>query len=89
MAQTENTGLFEIKDGILTKYHGRQNNIVIPEGVTEIGRWAFSDRSSSDGKRLHRFRKRPPADGGGFHTGGSRSGSRVAAKRAGKLGLYC
>ena len=45
MAQTENTGLFEIKDGILTKYHGRQNNIVIPEGVTEIGSAVFADWS--------------------------------------------
>ena len=36
MAQTENTGLFEIKDGILTKYHGRQKNVVIPEGVTAM-----------------------------------------------------
>ena len=45
MAQTENTGLFEIKDGILTKYHGRQNNIVIREGVTEIGSAVFADWS--------------------------------------------
>ena len=46
MAQTENTGLFdEIKDGILIKYHGRQNNIVIPEGVTEIGSAVFADWS--------------------------------------------
>ena len=36
-----NPGDFIIKNGVLTKYLGPGGNIVIPEGVTSIGRWAF------------------------------------------------
>jgi len=32
---------FEIKNGILIKYHGRDKNIIIPDGVTSIGNSAF------------------------------------------------
>lgn len=32
---------FEIKDGCLVKYTGEDKNVVIPEGVTSIGDWAF------------------------------------------------
>ena len=32
---------FVIKDGILTKYVGDESNVVIPDGVTSIGDWAF------------------------------------------------
>ena len=33
---------FEIKDGVLVKYTGVDNNVVIPRGVTEIGDFIFS-----------------------------------------------
>ena len=33
---------FEIENGILKKYHGRDAGVVIPDGVTQIGSWAFS-----------------------------------------------
>ncbi len=33
---------FEIKNGVLIKYTGKGGNVVIPEGVTEIARNAFS-----------------------------------------------
>jgi hypothetical protein len=32
---------FEIEDGVLNKYHGRGGDVVIPDGVTEIGGSAF------------------------------------------------
>jgi len=34
---------FEIQDGILTAYFGSDNNITIPDSVTEIGESAFED----------------------------------------------
>ena len=33
---------FEIVDGVLVKYHGAQRDVVIPEGLTEIGYVSFS-----------------------------------------------
>jgi hypothetical protein len=33
---------FEIKNGVLEKYHGTESDAVIPDGVTEIGNGAFS-----------------------------------------------
>ena len=32
---------FEIENGILKKYRGNSSNVMIPEGVTEIGSSAF------------------------------------------------
>lgn len=32
---------FEIKDGVLVQYHGREKHVTIPDGVTNIGREAF------------------------------------------------
>lgn len=32
---------FEIVDGVLLQYHGNEKNVVIPVGVTEIGKEAF------------------------------------------------
>ena len=37
---------FVIKDGVLIKYYGTDKEVVIPEGVTSIGDFAFSGRSS-------------------------------------------
>ena len=37
---------FVIKDGVLIKYVGSGGNVVIPEGVTSIGRSAFENCSS-------------------------------------------
>ena len=37
---------FEIKDNILIKYHGKENYIMIPDGVTRIGEYAFCDRKN-------------------------------------------
>ncbi len=34
---------FEIKDGILVKYHGSASHVVIPGGVMRIDRYAFSE----------------------------------------------
>ena len=36
---------FEIFNGVLEEYKGRSSGVVIPDGVTSIGRWAFSDCS--------------------------------------------
>ena len=36
-------GDFEVVDGVLKKYRGMDENVVIPEGVTEIGEFAFVD----------------------------------------------
>ena len=33
---------FEIKDGVLIKYHGNDAEVIIPKGVTSIGRGAFA-----------------------------------------------
>ena len=37
---------FVIENGVLKKYQGQGGDVVIPEGVTSIGFWAFSDCSS-------------------------------------------
>ena len=37
---------FEVVDGCLVKYKGNQADVVIPEGVTSIGKSAFKGRSS-------------------------------------------
>ena len=42
----ENNKDFEIKSGVLEKYHGAGGDVVIPEGVTAIGEYAFSDCTS-------------------------------------------
>ena len=34
---------FKIKKGVLVKYRGDDSEVVIPDGVTSIGDWAFSD----------------------------------------------
>lgn len=36
-----NTGDFEIENSVLLKYHGRGGRVVISEGVTSIGAYAF------------------------------------------------
>ena len=41
-----NVNDFEIKNGVLVKYHGGDTEVVIPEGVTGIGASAFSHCSS-------------------------------------------
>ena len=38
--------VFVIKDGVLRIYNGNEKDVVIPEGVTEIGDWAFARCSS-------------------------------------------
>ena len=40
---------FEIVNGVLVKYNGPAKNLVIPEGVKEIGERAFRDAFSSFG----------------------------------------
>lgn len=37
---------FEIKDGVLVKYYGRNQTVVIPEGTTMIGEGAFEGNAS-------------------------------------------
>ena len=37
---------FVIENGVLKKYQGQGGDVVIPEGVTSIGVWAFKDCSS-------------------------------------------
>lgn len=37
-----NTSDFVIENGVLTKYNGSNENVVIPDGVTEIGSRAFA-----------------------------------------------
>ena len=37
---------FVIENGVLKKYQGQGGDVVIPEGVTSIGNWAFKDCSS-------------------------------------------
>jgi len=37
---------FEIKNGELIKYHGRDENVIIPDSVTSIGDHAFYECSS-------------------------------------------
>ena len=34
---------FIIRKGVLVKYTGHDHNVVIPEGVTEIGKEAFEN----------------------------------------------
>ena len=34
---------FVIEDGVLTNYNGSASNVVIPDGVTSIERFAFSE----------------------------------------------
>ena len=38
--------LFEIKDNVLIKYHGKENYIMLPDGITRIGEYAFCDREN-------------------------------------------
>ena len=45
-----NANDFVIEQGVLTKYTGPGGNVVIPEGVTEIGEDAFDE-----GVKLVRF----------------------------------
>lgn len=40
-ALAEETSVFTIKDGILTKYNGMESTVTIPDSVTEIGSNAF------------------------------------------------
>ena len=37
---------FEIKDNVLVKYHGKEDYIMIPDGITRIGEYAFCDRKN-------------------------------------------
>ncbi len=37
-----NASDFVIENGVLKKYVGLGGDVVVPEGVTEIGEWAFS-----------------------------------------------
>ena len=37
---------FQIENGVLVKYTGNGGDVVIPEGVTSIGDWAFYECSS-------------------------------------------
>jgi hypothetical protein len=41
-----NVNDFEIKNGVLVKYHGNDTEVVIPEGVTGIGKYAFCNCNS-------------------------------------------
>ncbi len=43
---------FEIKNKVLVKYSGTSKDITIPDGVTEIGKNAFSLRQDDDGKSI-------------------------------------
>ena len=44
---------FEIKDGVLLKYRGQQKNVVVPDGVSEIGKYAFYEHDkTSDIERI-------------------------------------
>ena len=40
------TGSFLINNDVLKKYCGKEPNIVIPDSVTNIGDWAFSNCTS-------------------------------------------
>ena len=46
------TGAFEIQDNVLIKYHGKENYIMIPDGVTRIGEYAFCDRFQDIGEKF-------------------------------------
>lgn len=39
-------GDFTVNDGVLTKYHGANANVTIPDSVAEIGKGAFADCTS-------------------------------------------
>ena len=44
---------FEIKDGVLLKYRGAAKNVVVPDGVSEIGKYAFYEHDkTSDIERI-------------------------------------
>ena len=36
-------GDFDIKDGVLLKYSGRDRDVIVPEGTVAIGEGAFQD----------------------------------------------
>ena len=36
---------FEIDNGILVAYHGKEDNVIIPNGITAIGNNAFRNNS--------------------------------------------
>ena len=40
------TADFEIIDGVLVKYHGNDSDVIIPEGVCEIGEFAFQENTN-------------------------------------------
>ena len=44
-----NASDFIIENGVLKKYVGSGNDVVIPNGVTTIGEWAFSECSKLTG----------------------------------------
>ena len=47
------TGDFEIKNGVLMKYRGNSKNVVVPDGVSEIGKYAFYEPDkTSDIERI-------------------------------------
>ena len=37
---------FLIQNNILIKYTGSDSSVIIPEGVTQIGSWAFTDNTN-------------------------------------------
>ena len=39
-------GDFDIKDGVLLKYSGRDRDVIVPEGTVAIGEGAFKDNDS-------------------------------------------
>ena len=47
------TSDFEIQDGVLLKYRGTAKNVVVPDGVSEIGKYAFYEYDkTSDIERI-------------------------------------
>ena len=52
-ANESRTGDFEIKDGVLLNYRGASKNVVVPDGVSEIGKYAFYEHDkTSDIERI-------------------------------------
>lgn len=43
---------FQIENGVLIKYHGAGGDVVVPDGVKEIGRYAFEFRNDITSVRL-------------------------------------